>query len=85
MKPPLCVVDKWAGGSLTRRPKGPFAVSWPRQLGESKVITITHDIATAAIFFLVFTLITHLKIPIQRYEDVVMGLTLAQEMNYRVL
>ena len=28
------VVDRWAGGSLTRRPKGPFAVSWPRQLGE---------------------------------------------------
>ena len=31
---PPCVVDRWAGGSLTRRPKGPFAVSWPRQLGE---------------------------------------------------
>ena len=27
-------VGRWAGGSLTRRPKGPFAVSWPRQLGE---------------------------------------------------
>ena len=40
MKPPLCVVDRWAGGSLTRRPKGPFAVSWPRQLGEWNVITI---------------------------------------------
>ena len=36
MKPPPCVVDRWAGGSLTRRPKGPFAVSWPRQLGEIK-------------------------------------------------
>ena len=24
------VVDRWAAGSLTRRPKGPFAVSWPR-------------------------------------------------------
>ena len=34
VKPPPCVVDRWAGGSLTRRPKGPFAVSWPRQLGE---------------------------------------------------
>ena len=41
MKPPPCVVDRWAGGSLTRRPKSPFAVSWPRQLGESNVITIT--------------------------------------------
>ena len=39
MKPPPCVVDRWAGGSLTRRPKGPFAVSWPRQLGEKNVIT----------------------------------------------
>ena len=28
------------GGSLTRRPKGPFAVSWPRQLGEQNVITL---------------------------------------------
>ena len=41
MSPPPCVVDRWAGGSLTRRPKGPFAVSWPRQLGEYNVITIT--------------------------------------------
>ena len=29
-----CVVDKWAGGNLSLRPNGPFAVSWPRQLGE---------------------------------------------------
>ena len=34
VKPPPCVVDRSAGGSLTRRPKGPFAVSWPRQFGE---------------------------------------------------
>ena len=40
MKPPPCVVDMWAGGSLTRRSKGTFAVSWPRQLGEYIVITI---------------------------------------------
>ena len=40
MKPPPCVVDRWAGGSLTRRPKGPFAVSWPRQLGVKNVRTI---------------------------------------------
>ena len=26
------VVDRWAGGSLTRRPKDPFAVSWQSQL-----------------------------------------------------
>ena len=26
--------DWWAGGSLTRRPKGPFAVFWQRQIGE---------------------------------------------------
>ena len=32
VKPPPCVVDRWAGGSLTRKPKDPFAVSWPRQL-----------------------------------------------------
>ena len=25
MKPPPCVVDRWADGSLTRRPKRPFA------------------------------------------------------------
>ena len=30
VKPSPCVVDWWAGGSLTRRPKGPYAVSWPR-------------------------------------------------------
>ena len=41
MKPPPSVVDRLAGGSLTRRPKGPFAVSWPRQLGEKNVIIIT--------------------------------------------
>ena len=34
VKPSPCVVEKWAGGSLTRRPKGPLAVSWPRQLVE---------------------------------------------------
>ena len=32
VKFPPCVVDRWAGGSLTRRWKGPFAVFWPRQL-----------------------------------------------------
>ena len=34
----------YTGCSLTRRPIGPFAVSWPRQLGEKNVITITGDI-----------------------------------------
>ena len=34
VKPPPCLVDRWAGGSLTQRSKGPFAVSWPRQLRE---------------------------------------------------
>ena len=34
VKPPPCVVDRWADGTLTRRPKGPFAVSWPKQLVE---------------------------------------------------
>ena len=37
VKPLSSVVDKWAGGSLTRRPKGPFAVSWPRQLDEESL------------------------------------------------
>ena len=40
MKPPPCVVDVLAGGSLTRRPKGPFAVPWPKQLANKKVIAI---------------------------------------------
>ena len=26
VKPPPCVVDRWAGGSLTRRPKVSFAL-----------------------------------------------------------
>ena len=30
----------WAGGSLTRRPKGPFAVLWPRKLGDLNVIKL---------------------------------------------
>ena len=30
----VCVVDKWAGGSLTRRLQGPFVVFWPRQRDE---------------------------------------------------
>ena len=34
MKPLSCVVGSWEDGSLTQRPKGPFAVSWLRQLGE---------------------------------------------------
>ena len=34
------MVDRWAGGSLTQRPKGPFAVSWPRQLSEKNVTII---------------------------------------------
>ena len=40
MKPSPCVADRWAGGSLTRRPKGCFAVSWTRQLGEQNVIIV---------------------------------------------
>ena len=35
------MVDRWAGSSLTRRPKGRFAVARPRQLGERNVIIIT--------------------------------------------
>ena len=35
-----CVVDRWTRcGSLTRRPKGSFAVSWSKQLGEYNKIT----------------------------------------------
>ena len=30
MKTPQCVVDRWTSGSLIRKPKGPFAVVWPR-------------------------------------------------------
>ena len=55
MKPPPCVVDRWAGGSLTRRPKGPFAVSWLRQLGEKNVIidvkvnnSSSHDVSVSS-------------------------------------
>ena len=33
----VCGMTK--GGSLTRRPKGFFAVSWPKQLGEYNKIT----------------------------------------------
>ena len=32
VKRPVSVVDKWTGGSLTRRPKGPFAVVRSSQL-----------------------------------------------------
>ena len=32
MKLPPSVINSWAGGSLTPRPKGHFVVSWPRQL-----------------------------------------------------
>ena len=38
LQPPTCVVDRWVGGSLTRRLKGPFAVSWPVQHGEQLII-----------------------------------------------
>ena len=34
-------IGGWAGGSLTRIPKGSFSVFWPRQLGKKIVITIT--------------------------------------------
>ena len=34
------MVDRWADDSLTRRLRGPFAVSWPRQLVNKDVITI---------------------------------------------
>ena len=34
------MLKQYVGGSLTRRPKGPFAVSRPRQLGEQNVITV---------------------------------------------
>ena len=40
MKSPPRVINRWANGSLTRRPKGPIAVSWPRQFGKQNVITI---------------------------------------------
>ena len=40
-KLPPCVVERRAGGSLTRRPKDPFVISCPRRLGGQTVITIT--------------------------------------------
>ena len=40
MKPLPSVEDRWAGGSLTRGPKIPFAVSWSRQLVNKYVILI---------------------------------------------
>ena len=45
--PPPCVVDRWAGDSLTRRPKGPFALSWSRQLGEERWNYIINKIVEA--------------------------------------
>ena len=50
-KPPPCVVDRLTGGSLTRRPKGPFAVSWPKQLGKLNVIAIKITITIQKIDF----------------------------------
>ena len=43
VKPQLCVVDRWAGDSLTRIAKGlyPYAVFWPGQLDEINVVAIT--------------------------------------------
>ena len=44
VKTPQCVVDRWTKrGSLTRKSKGPFAVSWPKQLSEYKGITKIKD------------------------------------------
>ena len=45
VKPPSCLVDRWAGGSLTRKPKdlylsktavylSSYLASWPRQLNK---------------------------------------------------
>ena len=34
VKPPPCLIDSWSDGSLTQRPKSPFALSWPRQVVE---------------------------------------------------
>ena len=36
VKPPPCLVDKLAGGSLTGKLKISFAVSWPRKLGKER-------------------------------------------------
>ena len=44
MKSPPCVVDRWRVDSLTRKPKGLFAVSWPRQLGQSNVTFQYHRV-----------------------------------------
>ena len=42
VKPSPFVVDRLAGGSLTRRLQPPFAISWRSQFGELIVITITY-------------------------------------------
>ena len=40
MKPPSFAVDRWAGGSLTRRPKDPFAVAGQSSVEIKDVITV---------------------------------------------
>ena len=46
------MVDRLAGGSLTRRSKGPFAVLWLRQLGEQFKIKITRGAQILVFIFL---------------------------------
>ena len=48
------VVDKVAGGKLTRRPKGFFTVSWLRQLDECKL----QILKTVFMFFIAFFLLS---------------------------
>ena len=43
MKPPLYAIDRWASGSLTRSPKDPFVVSWPKQFGEQTCVYTYHS------------------------------------------
>ena len=47
VKPPPSVVDRW---QLDSKPKGPFPVSWPRQLGEYNVITMKSQIISDLLY-----------------------------------
>ena len=49
---PMCgsLVGRWAGGSLSRRPKSPFAVPWPMQQDEWKCNCIIQRKNTFMVF-----------------------------------
>ena len=68
------MVDRWVGGSLTRRQQGSFSVYWPKQLSEKNKIAIVvfvslYFLSSLGAYFFLKRFIGIMKKMISKYFD----------------